>query len=125
MEKNDPNIYVVSENYATGEGLTVSILITRATPLLEDYLEPSYIDDQGKFHFNSKTKNTANERALKEFNSKFGDFYSIGAEILDRYEFFHRYQKYVPDFLYKTLDPDQSFPPAGFFWYSQIYVNYS
>jgi hypothetical protein len=125
MEKKDPNIYVVCDYGATGEGTTVMTLITRAIPRRDDYVKESWIDENGKFHYESETKNTPEERALREFNELFGDYFGIGAKILDRYEFFHHYSEMVPPALYKLCDPDSEYVPPGFSWHGSLHFNYS
>lgn len=125
MKNQDPNIYVVCDYSATGEGTTVMTLITRAHPRSNDYVKPSWIDDKGRFHFESKTVNTVEERALREFEEIFGDYFSKGARILDRYEFFHRYGEMVPSNLYKMCDPDDEHIPPGLSWHSSLHFNYS
>jgi hypothetical protein len=114
MSNTDPNIYIVCDYYATGEGTTVLTLITRATPHKDDYSEDY-----------STVKNTSLDRAFREFEELFGPWYTRGAEVLDRYEFFHRYGHMVPSILYKMCDPeDENFPP-GFNWHSSLHFNYS
>jgi len=123
--RTDPNIYIVSDYSATGEGRTVSILITRAMPRrdLDDYeVEPSFTDngfDPGI------EKTTAEERARREFKETFGVFYAMGKETLDRNEFFHRFGNHVPEYLYKMTDPDGEHTPPGFSYNSQIHFNFS
>jgi hypothetical protein len=125
METQDSNIYVVCDYSATGEGHTVMTLITRAVAQREDYVKESWIGENGKFHFEPETKNTPEERALREFEKLFGGYYAIGAEILDRYEFFHRYSEMVPPVLYKLCDPDSELVPPGFSWHGSLHYNYS
>jgi hypothetical protein len=125
METQDSNIYVVCDYGATGEGTTVMTLITRANPRREDYVKESWIDENGKFHFESETSNTPEERAKREFEDIFGGYYAIGAEILDRYEFFHRYSEMVPPVLYKLCDPHSEHVPPGFSWHGSLHYNYS
>ena len=126
-ENKDPFVYVVCDYSATGEGRTVMTLITYALPWSEDYVNESYIDETGKFHFDPTTKNTPEERALREFKEKFGDYFAIGAEVVDRFEFFDRYGEFVPELLYKFTDPDSEDhqPSPGFHWTGSFYYNYS
>jgi hypothetical protein len=125
METQDSNIYVVCDYSATGEGTTVMTLITRARPQSEDYVKESWTDSNGVWHFESETKNTPEERAKREFEDIFGSYYTIGAEILDRYEFFHRYSEMVPPMLYKLCDPESEHVPPGFNWHGSLHYNYS
>jgi hypothetical protein len=123
--KKDPNVYMVSDYSATGEGRTVMILITRARPRydLTDYeVEPSFTE-QGYDPGIEKT--TPEERALREFSQEFGGYIAMGAETLDRNEFFHRFGNHVPEYLYKMTDPDSENFPPGFHYKSEIHFNFS
>lgn len=127
MKTEDPNQYVVSDYSATGEGRTVMILITRARPRrdekINDYdIEPSFTEDG----YNPGVENnTPQERALREFRDEFGGYMALGAEVLDRNEFFHRFGNHVPQYLYKMTDPDSNDRPPGFHYKSEIHFNFS
>lgn len=113
---------MVSDYYATGEGRTVSIMITSAFPLPEDYLKKPHMTETG---WNSGTlKNTQQERAIREFQAKFGSWIAKGVEILDRYEFFHNYGTHVPEYVYKLTDPDDQQAPY-FSYHAELHVNFS
>lgn len=119
----DHNVYVVCDYAATGEGRSVMTLITRARCKYDDYEIPPHFGDEG---WNPGVeKNTPEERALLEFKEKFGDYYAIGATILDRFEFFHQYGQHVPEYLYKLCDPESDLVPPGFNWFGSIHMNYS
>lgn len=115
--------FLVADYFATGEGRTVSILITRAYPSHEDYVNPSYFDDNGKWHFDETTKNTAEERAIREFQSEFGDWYVRGVEVLNREKFFKKVGHMMPDFVSKLLNDDDQ--PGNFAFRQQFHMNYS
>lgn len=123
----DPNQYIVSDYSATGEGRTIMILITRARPRRDDKyndyeVEPSFTEDG----FNPGVeKNTPEYRALREFAEQFDSFFAMGAEALDRNEFFHRFENHVPAYLYKMTDPESVDNPPGFSYKSEIHFNYS
>lgn len=125
QEKPDLNVYVICDYAATGEGRTVMTLITRALPLSEDYANSSYFDENGQWKFDPTTKNTPAERAIREFKEHFGDYYAIGAEVVDRVEFFDRFGKFVPEILYKATDPEGNDAPPGFHWTGSLHFNYS
>jgi len=125
MTDKDLNVYVVCDYGATGEGRTVMTLITRARPRrdLDDYeVEPSFTENG---YDPGIEKTTPEERALREFKELFGGYYSIGAEVVDRNEFFDRYSNFVPGILYKLTDPDSENLPPGFSWHGQLHLNFS
>lgn len=125
---DDPNVYVVSDYSATGEGRTVMIMITRARARRDekynDYeVEPSFGENYK--YIPGVEKNTPNFRALREFAEEFDGYFAMGAEVLDRNEFFHRFGNHVPEYMYKMTDPDGEPRPGGFHYKSQIHFNFS
>ena len=114
-------LYLVSDYGATGEGRTLSILITHAFPAYDDYsTKPAWTDgvyDAGTL------KNSIQDIAKREFAEKFGEWFSVGVEIMDRYEFFHLYGTYVPEYVHKMTDPEKD--PPYFNYFSQTHYNYS
>lgn len=125
MRSNDPNVYVVCDYGATGEGRTVMTLVTRAYPRIDlgDYAVEPHFDKNGVNYGVEKT--TPEERALREFKEIFGGYFSIGAEVVDRYEFFDRYSNYIPQILYQVTDTENENYPPGFSWHGQLHLNYS
>ena len=125
--RTDPNVYVVSDYSATGEGRTVMVLITRARARRDekhnDYeVEPSFTEDG----YNPGVEaNTSEFRALREFSEEFGGYMAMGAEVLDRNEFFHRFGNHVPEYIYKMTDIDGEYTPGGFHYKSEIHYNFS
>lgn len=118
----DGLMYLVSDYAATGEGRTISILITQGLIMPEDYEVKSSFDENG---WNPGTlKNTAEERAVREFTDKFGSWMAIAVDVLDRYEFFHRYGNHVPEYVYKMTDPEDTKAPY-FCYHAQVHFNYS
>lgn len=125
--KTDPNQYVVADYSATGEGRTVMILITRARARRDekhnDYeVEPSFTEDG---YDPGVEANTPEFRAFREFAEEFNGFHAMGAEVLDRNEFFHRFGNHVPEYLYKMADPEGEHLPPGFHYKSEIHYNFS
>lgn len=128
----DDNLhFIVNEYFATGEGMTISLLITRAYPKNDDYDEESrgksYTDENGMFHFvmpTLKEGNTPSYRAMREFVEIFGNWYSRGAEAISRHEFLSKFGRYVPDHVVRFLT-DTEDDSGNFKYYSQYHVNYS
>jgi hypothetical protein len=120
----DPNIYMVADYYATGEGRTVMILITRAPTTDEDYeIKPS-IDSNG--YNPGKEKNTKIVRALREFIEKFGGYYGSGAQILNRHDFVSQYGNFIPDAVRTLTDiNNKDLVPPAFHYESSIHLNFS
>lgn len=107
--------FLACDYYATGEGRTISLLITRAYPHTDDYEDP--------MTGNLKPGHTAKVRAAREFSKKFGGWYLQGAENLSREEFLQRFGNYLPEYLHKMLDdPDQ---PGNLNFSTQIHMNFS
>lgn len=103
--------FIVSDYYATGEGRTVCVLITRAYPWAEDYAEDETIKRSAKF------------RAAREFIVKFGRHAAEGAENLTREEFLDKVGHYLPEFVKNVLsDSDQ---PGNFNYAQEFHLNFS
>ena len=100
--------FLVSDYYATGEGRTISILITRAYSRYEDYK-----DDVCQL--------SSEEIALREFKTHFDEWIAIGAEFLKKEEFISRCSKYLSDLVLKQLDSSS----GNFYYFSQFHINYS
>ena len=105
--------YVVSDYYATGEGRTVSILVTRALPQSEDY------DD----HYEIRPGHTPKLRAAREFLEVFDNFTISYARNITSEEFRVEYYQYLPDMVIRILDDVEQ--PGNFQYYSQVHVNFS
>ena len=115
--------FVVSDYYATGEGRTIMLLITRAYPLGSDYITESHFDD-GKFVL-GELGNTAKFRAAREFIDEFGGYYAQGAENLSREEFLKRFGNHLPPYTEKILSPEPGNGPGNFNLKLQVHLNFS
>lgn len=102
-------IYIFSNYAATGEGQTVSMLITKAFPSAADR------NPDGSVKF------TREEIAVREFKDIFGDFFSSGAQIVEEHEFFQDVGDLIPETVKKLL---QKQVVGNFKWFSQVHVNY-
>jgi hypothetical protein len=121
---DDLYVFVESEYSATGEGLSVALLITRAYPRKEDYeVEPEWIYTDGKCAFQPGVmKNGPGFRALREFAEVHGVFIARGARLYTYEEFMKRRAAYIPRVVENLLkDPEQ---PGNFNWYTQIHFNF-
>lgn len=118
--------YIVSTYSATGEGISYCFLVTRAYPMGDDYVKPSWFDDDGVWHYESELKNTATERALREFRERHGDWYAIGAESVSREEFLSdRYRPFIPEYVRNIVTAEPNRCPGNFNWYASFHVNFS
>jgi hypothetical protein len=109
--------YLASDYYATGEGRTICLLITRAYPKEDEYeIKPQFVDGQ---YIPGTLKNSEKFRAAREFIEEFGH-YAQGAENLSKEEFFKKYGKYVSEVVQRVLESD-----AGNFNFKQrFHFNY-
>ena len=121
MKPEDRAICVACDYSATGEGRSIFLLMTYAYPRREDYLKESWIDDEGKFHYESETKNTPQERALREFKERFGDYFSIGADVLEFEEFVKQYQAMIPEVAINVAREGA----GNLNWYQSLHFNFS
>lgn len=117
--------FVASDYYATGEGVTKCLLITRAYPRSDDYeVQPETVYTDGKYHFNPGIlKNGPGFRGLREFAEEFGGWYARGASIYSHEEFMKKFEAYIPKVVTNLLnDPAQ---PGNFHFKTQIHMNFS
>ena len=116
--------FVVSDYFATGEGRTIMLLVTRAYPRKEDYETESHFDDNGKWHPGVlKEHHTPKVIAAREFIERFGGYYASGAENLPREEFLKRYGHHLPDYVKNMIeDPEQ---PGNLHFSQQFHFNFS
>ena len=131
MVEEEKYQFVFSDYFGTGEGRTVSLLITRAYPKDDDYEEDSrnksYMGEDGKFYFvmpTLKEHRTPRYRAAREFAELFGGWHASGAEFLSRDEFLTRCGRFLPQHVVKFLE-DTGDDSGNFNYYSQYHVNYS
>jgi hypothetical protein len=105
--------YLVSDYFATGEGRTVMILITRTHPHIDDY-------DAG-----NKLKSGVSPKtiAAREFIERFGGYYAQGAENLTKEKFIERYWHHLPVHVSNLLtDQDQ---PGNLNFSQSLHLNYA
>ena len=131
MENEERYQFIISEYYATGEGRTLALLITRAYPHNDDYSKESrnksYTTEEGKFHFVMPTLKegvTAKTIAKREFTEKFGYHMAIGAKFLTRKELLGELGGYLPEIVRQFLTSDQD-DAGNFNYFSKYHVNYS
>lgn len=98
--------YLVTNYYATGEGSTVCMLITKAYPKNNDGIDK-----------------TPEEIALNEFREKFGGYLALGVENMPKDKFIERYKNHLPEFVLRFIQEDGK---AGNFNFSQrFHINFS
>lgn len=115
--------YLACDYYATGEGRTLCLLITRAYPHTDDYETHGNIVDG--VWVPGTLKNSAKFRAAREFVNEFGGWYAQGAENLSREEFLKRFGNHLPPYTEKILNPEPGMGPGNFNLKLQIHMNYS
>lgn len=100
--------YLVADYYATGEGRTIMILITKAYPREEDYATEGKFED-GKFTPGIlKEGHTAKVRAAREFGEKFHGYYLPLAENIEREEFMTLWGHMIPEGVKKATESDDA-----------------
>ena len=103
--------FLVSDYYASGEGRTISLMITQAIPgMAEDF-------DHVKKGYGAIT--TREYRAIKEFYQVFGEFHSRDLEFLPQSHFFGTYSNCLPPLLHNIKDD------SYYRFFTQIHFNLS
>ena len=115
--------FMACDYFATGEGRTVCLLITRAYPRTIDY------ETQGGIvngvWVPGTLKNSAKFRAAREFAEEFDGYFLQGAENLSREEFLRRFGNHLPPYTEKILNPEPGEGPGNFNLKLQIHMNFS
>lgn len=117
--------FLACDYYATGEGRTVCLLITRAYPHTDDY------ETSGKFENGvytppvMKAGHTPKVIAAREFAEKFGSYMLQGAENLPREEFLKRFGHLLPEFAHKLLAAEGNDRPGNFNFSQEFHFNFS
>lgn len=121
--------YMVSDETATGEGSTLSIMICRAQPENHHWRQPpmwAYTPDgdpmyhEGELHIGVTEQNIAKDY----FANQFGNWSARRCVLLDKQDFLANYGAFIPEAVLNMLKELPKWPP-GFSWYQQLYVNYS
>lgn len=87
-------VYMISEYFGTGEGQTVCVMMTQATPHGDDFSgENKYVPVNSKEY-----------RAVREFHKQFGTWYLHGLRFLTKEDFFSEYSYYIPPAMMKLLN---------------------
>ncbi len=84
-------VYMVSEYFGTGEGQTMCVMMTQATPYGDDFAE-------GNFYV---PVNSKQYRAVREFHNQFGTWYLHGLRFLSKEDFFTECAYYIPPVMMK------------------------
>ena len=116
--------FVLSDYYATGEGRTISVLITRAYPREEDWITlPKYEKDADGNYIKTEgvLRYTEDDIVIREFTRVFDNWTAIGAEILSKEDFIDKAGKYLSDLVIKMIDE----PAGNFHYHSQFHINFS
>lgn len=123
---DDQYQFLFADNFATGEGRTISIMITRAYPKHDDYDRTAISSHIGDKFVMPPLKEgiTPKVIAAREFAEVFGGWTTRLAEFLSRQEFLNRCSRFVPDHVVRFLT-DTEDDAGNFKYFSQYHVNYS
>lgn len=121
----DPYVFLAIDYFATGEGRSIFLLVTRAYPRREDYeVQPNWDNETG--YTPGVLKSTRTDIALREMRDKGCDPYFMeGVEELKREEFLIKYQSVLPEFVVEILNETGKEAPGNFNYYVQLHFNYS
>jgi hypothetical protein len=107
--------FIACDYYATGEGRTVMLLITRAYPHNDDYDE----------NYELKEGRTPKVIAGRQFIEDFGGYFAMGAENLPREEFLKRFGHHLPEYVHKILAVKGADRPGNFNFKQSLHLNFS
>lgn len=117
--------FLACDYYATGEGRTVMLLITRAYPHADDYETPGDYNFETKVYTPPVMKkgHTPKLIAAREFIKEFGGYFAQGAENLPRDEFVAKYGRHLPEYVLNFLNSEDQ--PGNFNFKQSVHMNYS
>ena len=117
--------FLACDYYATGEGRSIMLLITRAYPHADDYETPGDYNLETKVYTPPVLKKgmTDKVRAAREFAEQFGGYYLQGAENLPREEFIRKYKSYLPEYVLNFLDSEEQ--PGNFNFKQSVHFNFA
>ncbi len=115
MPEDDSWIFMEAEYYATGEGQTVCLQMTQASPGHKDDF-----DETLPYPDNYNPVNTREYRAVRDFHKNFGTWHLHGLRFHSREAFFLRYGNQLPASLVKLKD-QQCFPE----YHSELHYNFA
>lgn len=117
--------YLVSDYCATGEGRTVSIYVGHVDVRYSDYKTlPGFKAVDGKNVWNPgelKADFSVEARLKAQFEEEFGDYFSIGVDILSEEQFLEGYRDFIPSFIMEKMEDKKLF---NFVWKTQFHFNY-
>jgi hypothetical protein len=103
--------FLVNDYYSTGEGRTISLMITQALPRLSE----DFDEDRNGY----KAVTTKEYRAIREFYEVFGEWGSKEVEFLPDNHFFGTYSNCLPPLLHNIKDD------SYYSFYTQLHFNLS
>ena len=102
--------YVYINYGATGEGVTIFGLITRAYPYWNE--EGIKVEDRDII-------------ALSEMERRVGKYFSTGSEILEKDEFIENMGTLMPEWVIEMINKKNNEIPGNFIWFTEVHFNYS
>lgn len=117
--------FLACDYYATGEGRSIMLLITRAYPRSDDYATPGDFTDGVYTPPTMKEGLTPKVIAGREFIEEFGGWYAHGAENLPREEFLKRFGHHLPEYVHKMLNLEGNERPGNFNFKQSIHFNFA
>lgn len=95
-------VYMVSEYFGTGEGQTVCIMMTQASPYGDDFLcSPFNIQTEENRYVPINSKQY---RAVRKFHEEFGTWMLYGLKFMSKEDFFGEYSYYIPPAIMKLYN---------------------
>lgn len=111
--------FVACDYFATGEGRTICLLITRAYPNSEDWEERPNSEN----NWTGKLKYSKNIIAARLFIEKFGTYFAQYAENIPKEEFLEKYSRHLPDIVLKLLNSEDQ--PGNLLYSQEFHFNFS
>lgn len=118
--------FVASDYSATGEGRTVSLLITSVILNSEHYeVQPEYVNMNGSWTYNEGIlKHSHAQIAIENLNKRIPSYFAACSEVFTEEQFFKLYGKMIPKNIKEIFDKNNKVKPS-LDWFQSLHLNYS
>ncbi len=117
----DYNHYAAIEYSATGEGITIFLMITRAKPIADDWAELPSSQNGWK-----GTLAVSPEKIVEREMAKVVDpYFMVGIQHYTREKFLDFYRSYLPQIVIDMSNPENDYQPFNLHYFQEFHFNFS
>lgn len=117
--------YVAADYFATGEGRTIFLLITQASPRMDDYEVQPKIDISTCVYHEGKLKYSREQIAALHMKEKIDEYYWPCVNVLAQTEFFKIYGAFIPEVVTNMALGKDPRGTSNMIWFNTFHFNFS